>query len=269
MASDSSFVKNKFVLAALLVILVASLVVYINSTTGFLTFSPIISTPAKQPTLISYAGNTPPVIDGQITNLDKWGEAGSATSTYESGVVQISSKHDSRYIYFLVQWDDQSPAWNDGVAFYFEDDGLKHDHSLDGIYDYSFQNLPAGCKVIAGNVWGQGGSSWAPAGADFDVACSYEKGKWTAEFKHVLSDALRKDKMFRILPSQEKLMGFAVVNWESGMPGGQGMQSWSWPVDQTFGKNTGTNPNEPATWGDLKVVWTLKNPPTKKSAIRK
>ena len=269
MASESSFVKNKFVLAALLIILVASLVVYVNSTTGFLTYSPIISAPAKQPTLISYSGNTPPVIDGQITELDKWVEADFATATFEHGAVKIGSKHDSKFIYFVVQWNDESPAWNDGVTFYFEDDGLTHDHSLDGIYDYSFKNLPAGCKVIGGGTWTPGGSAWTPAGADFDVSCSHEKGKWTMEVKHVLYDSLRKERVFRIIPTQEKLMGFAVINWDAAVQGGQGKESWNWPIDQKLGSGIGTDASEPANWGDLKIVWTLKNPPAKKSTIRR
>ncbi len=258
--AKESIVKNKFVLAALLAILAVALVVYVNSITGFITYTykPVVSVPDKQTTLTSYLGSAP-ILDGQISSLDNWNEAETSTISYERGNVKISSKHDYNYIYFLVQWDDDSPAWNDAINFYFEDDGITHDHSLDGKYDYLFRNLIAGCNVIAGGYWTQGANDWTPGGANFDVRCLHEKRMWTMEVRHVLSDSLRGDKVFNIEVGKTSLMGFAVVNWEENSMGGAGWRSWNWPTDQKAGIKYGTVPNEPATWGDLKVFWTRKS----------
>ncbi|HIK00957.1 TPA: hypothetical protein H1016_05495 [archaeon] len=255
--AKESIAKNKLVLAILLVVLAVALVVYINSTTGFLTFGPVVRAPEKQTTLTSYLGGAP-ILDGQISSLDNWNEAVPSTITYERGTVKIASKHDLQYIYFLVQWDDDGPAWNDAINFYFEDDGVTHDHSLDGKYDYSFRNLIMGCNVIAGGYWTAGANDWTPAGADFDVRCNHEKRRWTMEVRHVLFDLLRGDKVFRIEPGNEEILGMAMVNWEENSMGGSGWQSWNWPIDAKAGTYFGTNPAEPATWGDLKVVWTRK-----------
>lgn len=270
MAKDSPD-SYRLILAVLLVVFVAVLVVFSNSFTGYVTFRPFVSVnPSTHTALTSYLGGEP-IIDGQVTALDKWDEAGTVTMPYERGNVKIASKHDGKYLYFLVQWDDESPAWNDGINFYFEDDGYTHDHSLDGTNDYLFRNLVAGCNVIAGGYWTQGANDWTPAGAEFNLNCGWERGrgtgKWTVETRHLLSDISKGDKTFSISSSKPETLGFAVVNFEGNMPGGADGSSWSWPVDKNAGNSYGTNPAEPATWGDLKIIWQKK--PLAKPVLKK
>ncbi len=269
MAKESFGTNNVRVFALLAVVLVAVLLVYVNSITGLLTFKQIVSPAEKQTTLTSYLGGEP-FIDGYVTPIDKWTEADFVSLNYEHGNVRIASKHDYRYIYFLVEWDDEGPAWNDGVAFYFEDDGTTHNHILDGKNEYMFRNMPAGtCSTIAGGYWSEDANDWTPAGADFDVSCSHAKRKWTMEVKHILSDLSRRDRIFNIPVNKPKLMGMAVANWEGSAFGGSGYQSWNWPVDYNQDTLYGTNPAEPATWGDLKVVWGKKPAAVAKPVVKK
>ena len=265
MAKTESLTRNKYILGAMLVILVSALVVYVNSIT---TFSVIRANP--NPTaLTSYYGSAPK-LDGVETTVDKWNEAGTVSMKYERGNVRIAEKNDSFDLYFLVQWDDSSPAWNDGVAFYFEDDGVTSDRKLDGKNDYFFKNELENCEMArTAGVWDGQRGYWSPYGSsDAEYRCSHANQKWTVEVRVSLTNYYLGDRRFQIPASKPEAMGFAVINWEGGSPGGGASKdSWTWPTDETaYGSPRGegytsfgfTNTNDAGTWGQLKIVWNKK-----------
>lgn len=189
---------------------------------------------------------TAPIIDGYITDEDRWDEAGQIDFSSDRRKATLAAKHDHSTLYILIRMKG-TPQWDTSLEIFFEQYEDTHDHNL-----VSGQNDE---MLNSNSISVDGQNNFSD---DFfmkgvlesgmgTVRSNYTNGffiqEWIVPLQSIDSGAIQ----IKQFPST---LGFAVLPWSLS----NGVR---WPNEAA--------PDDPSTWGDIVLLpreVPVEEPPT-------
>lgn len=157
-----------------------------------------------------------PILDGILSDSDKWQENGEISIDIKGKQYLISMKHDMENLYILMRWKG-SPRWEDNISIYFEQDDLVPDYNINtGRIDRYYLGNNSDPTIL---IDGHYDSGYVPdEHQDGSIMVGYDtnNGHWVMEWKIPMNSGDRNDIFVNKYPS---LVSLSIINEIDGKGG--------------------------------------------------
>lgn len=165
--------------------------------------------------LTVYPGS-PPVIDGMISDEDRWSDGANVQVNARLKSYNITMKHDRENLYILMYWKG-APEWNDMISLCFEQDNGKADSNLNtGRVDWYYQSNNGDPNKFNDGHYESGYRSDQHQDGSLKVGYDINKSEWVQEWKIPMNSG-DKDDIFII--KYPTVIGFSILNEIAGEGG--------------------------------------------------